>query len=400
MKLKVRKKDILIFLSIFLIVIGDSRYLININKASFFQYIGYLLLMIEVFISFHKSNIQKGKRKDLTFFIVVGIFLYTGILLQQLPIATIMRLEFTMICIAAITTLSSSVLNDEKSIKSSRNGLILGVIVSLVLAIIGGNSLTNIVHEGTIQTGFNGGLEHKNYFAGAMLCILISEDSLEKLSKNKSKYNSSLYLKILVIFLIIISASRGGYILLFSYIILNNYSLLLKISKRERIIFIPLLIVLITLLGGYTYKRFALSSSTYMYRIRGIFNYINFFKNDTFHMIFGNSELAYSNSTNEDFGWNIRALVGWDGTLEFSYLEILIKNGILGIIGYVLIFIRFEYLRRRIKSNIRKQICFAVFITLLISSLVETYIVNVHLIYGIFSYLLIMGMNNHIRKDA
>ena len=97
----------------------------------------------------------------------------------------------------------------------------------------------------------------------------------------------------------------------------------------------------------------------------------------------------------------VRSTVGFDGSLEMAWLNILIKSGILGIISYIIIFVRMFWLQQKVKNKVISVGILAILITLLGSSLVEAYIQSIHCIYAVMSYLVInslYGIDYKIQK--
>lgn len=91
------------------------------------------------------------------------------------------------------------------------------------------------------------------------------------------------------------------------------------------------------MLNKYPDYRIVYYSGSYMIRMKGFITYIELYKADFFHMWYGNAEMAWKDG---NYVNNVRAVIGWDGTVELSFLSILVKNGILGYFGYDSVFWR------------------------------------------------------------
>ena len=102
-----------------------------------------------------------------------------------------------------------------------------------------------------------------------------------------------------------------------------------------------------------------------------------------------------------DYATAVRSVIGFNGTVELSILSILIKNGIIGLCGYLLIYIRWFLIF--IKSDFTvKNYCFSVYFTLIVSAFVENYITNMHVMFGLMLYLILSCFSGFIndRKES
>ena len=298
-----------------------------------------------------------------------------------------------MFCVAAFALLSDDFIDSLEMAKHAAYGILWGTVVTTCLAIAGGNSLTSLAVEGARSSGFNGGLQHKNYYACAMLAVFSIFYLCEKYQK-KTKNNRRII--VLSAALLVLSNSRGALIMTFVFLLVSHYDALLKIKSSQRGLFI-LLLSGIAAVGGVLFYSFVVSDSgSYMIRMKGLLTYINVYKNDSFHMWLGNAEMAWKNG---DYVSNVRSVIGWEGTVELSFLSVLVKNGILGYFGYSTIFA--FYIRKAVaaKDWKMKSVILSLTLSLLSSAFVENYITNTHIIYGIFNYCVICGLIENKRND-
>lgn len=379
----IRFRDFWIFTCFLLVTLGDAGYLMKTGSAAKIQYIGYAFLISGIWYFF----ITGSKRQELKLFFLVSFFFFTGLLFQDIPLTTILRLELTMFAIETSAIISGSSMCDSKSIRSAVLGIFAGVMTAALISVANSEPLfSHISNEGILKYGYRGGLEHKNYLAATMIAIISGIHVSNKLGRSSVIYN---FLSFIAFCFLAMSGSKGGYILFLCFVICINYPDFKRLKKQHRKYLSVITSAVFIICGILFYFYFALNTITYMYRVRGMINYLKYYFNDIFRMVFGNASLAFSD-TDVPYGSSVRATVGYDGSLELSYLGILIKNGILGLIGYVLIFSR--YFKMRVVNIKLKKAYFSILFTLLLSSLVETYIVNVHLVYGIFSYILLSGI--------
>jgi hypothetical protein len=399
MKLSLNIKHTLLFLSFFLITLGNSSYLTAIGIADKIQMTGYLLLMVMIFKCFMTNNSRKGKL--LSIFLIVFILFSIGIIRQDLAITTKIHLILTMIVIDSVALLSENIMTHLSDLKTVSYGILTAILISFILAMMNGISLTTLAVEGVGDSswGFNGGLQHKNYFAVSILASYMGFFFSKSTEKKDTRLS---ILRFIEIILLVLSNSRGGYILFIIFLLVVNFDKLKLIKKNQRL---PLMIVvlLITALGIlYFYTKYVLTSGSYDIRLQGLENYIQRYSNDNFHLWYGNAEMAFRDS-GLSYEENVRSIVGWNGTTELSILSILIKNGILGLIGYIIIFTLKILDCISLKQSKEKIFMISTIVVLLTSALLENYIVNIQITFGVFCYigmsvLYNIGNQKHLSK--
>ncbi|WP_048345613.1 hypothetical protein [Limosilactobacillus mucosae] len=399
MKLSLNIKHTLLFLSFFLITLGNSSYLTAIGIADKIQMTGYLLLMVMIFKCFMTNNSRKGKL--LSIFLIVFILFSIGIIRQDLAITTKIHLILTMIVIDSVALLSENIMTHLSDLKIVSYGILTAILISLILAMMNGISLTTLAVEGVGDSswGFNGGLQHKNYFAVSILASYMGFFFSKSTEKKDTRLSM---LRFIEIILLVLSNSRGGYILFITFLLVVNFDKLKLIKKNQRL---PLMIVvlLITALGTlYFYTKYVLTSGSYDIRLQGLENYIQRYSNDNFHLWYGNAEMAFRDS-GLSYEENVRSIVGWNGTTELSILSILIKNGILGLIGYIIIFTLKILDCISLRQSKEKIFMISTIVVLLTSALLENYIVNIQITFGVFCYigmsvLYNIGNQKHLSK--
>lgn len=386
MKLKINRYSY-IFVSFLIATIGNSSYLTTRGLDEKVTYFGIALLLLGIFWGWRKI----AKKVWLLFFII-EFFFSIGIIRQHITMGLKVKLLFTMLFIAVFAILAEHFLNSLYAVKCAAYGVFVGTVITTGLAIIGGESLTSLAVEGGISWGFNGGLQHKNYFACAMLTVF---SALYFYTKYIEKTMLDQFLMLISFLLIVVSNSRGTLIMMFVFLVIAHYDILLNFKKNQRGIFL-LLITFVCILGIIIiYSYFVSDSGSYMIRMKGLLAYIELYKNDTFHMWYGNAEMAWKNG---NYVNNVRAIIGWDGTVELSFLSILVKNGIIGYFGYIVIFIFYIKKGLTVSNWKYKVMILSLSFSLLSSAFVENYITNTHVIYGIFNYCVIDGLIGQYKK--
>lgn len=387
MKIKFNKNTIVCF-SFFLLTISGSQYCIGKEIDSYIECIVYGVLLFGIFRYFLKE--KRFNLKSIFFAIFILLCFCSGILLNDLSMQRTLILLFTMIVLWSFIFIASGYVDTYELIRKISYSVLYGVLASFILAKIGEYPCTTTSEGiGSFVSAFNGGIQYKNYFAADMLIVFIG---LYVYRRDFRKKQIDLLFMLISFLLLLSSGSRGGYILFAVFLCSINIEKVKEITATQRKIFICALFMMAIIAFVILYKKIALNSETYMYRIRGILNYLTYYEGDAFHMLFGNSEKVYDQKMS--YVYTVRSIVGWDGTLEFSWLDIIIKNGLIGVIGYVLVFIYFiaGYMKEENWKN--KSLIISIIAVMLCSSLVETYIQSVHAVFGVYGYLILSGIRN------
>lgn len=388
---KINNKQLLIFITMAILCMGNSKYLIVKGINSYVEYAGYFLLMCGIAYYFLKKQNECKLRLVHIIFGVVVILFSIGIIVQPLSVSVKVRLVLTMITIASAAIIAENYINSFADIRAASYGVLAGMTGAMLLSVANRVSLFDNVNEGILHIGFNGGLEYKNYFAGSVLASFMGISLVYKYGQETqcNKKYKDLFILLLETVLILLSSSRGGYILFAVFLAVINFDKL-RVLRRNKFLE-AICFVIIILAGIWFFYAYVLGSDTYLYRIRGVLNYFEYHKSDWFHLLFGNAEMAYEGG-GMSYVDNIRATVGWNGTYEMGFINAMIKNGILGIIGYFIIFVYIIFVCIKCGSGKQRTVCFSVLVTLLVSSLVESYVCNIHTIFGIYCYMVMSGL--------
>ena len=300
-----------------------------------------------------------------------------------------------MVAIIFTACMADNYINKTTSFRIIAYGMFAAVLFSMVLSLMFNNPLVGRNVEGTfgIYAYFNGGIQDKNV-ATVMLAIIISLTICHRIGNDRRNTDQTLIAISLLI--ILLSHSRGAWVHTFVFYAALNYRVLRKFRKKYRWFIFVIAVFAVVLLGISMYQNAFSRSETYMYRVRGWLNYIDMYKDDINTLIIGNGKIAYDQR--EEYTRAIRAVTGWNGSLEIAWLNILIKNGILGIVGFVLIFIKGFRTALKCKDMNVTSVYLAIIVTLLITSFVSTYMQNVHQFFGIYSYIAMSFFQGVINK--
>lgn len=405
-------KEISIFLTMLLLVLSNSRWLADNGIESYFEYGAYFLMLCGVLFSFLKA--KRAPRVivgNILLFAAVSVLFSVGILLQGLVWLTRLRLVATMLVLSATAILAEDYFDSLRTIRVAGYGVLAGLLTATVLAIVVGDWPVEPVHEGLLPYGFTGGLQYKNYFAAVALGSFMS---LLFYRRYAEKRRVDAIVMLIELVLIFVSCARGTYIFFAVFLLAFYADMLLGFIKRLRVYavlerfwqarsknarrwLIVAACVLAVLLVAAAFCVLVQISETYAYRFRGVKNYLVFSRGDWYHLLFGNAEMAWSNP-NMNYVETIRDFVGWNGSYEMGFINTLIKNGILGIIGFVLLFahvIRHAY---RASDHRYRMMAFSVLCVLLFSAFVESFVCNIHAIFGVYCYLLLSGATGMSRR--
>ena len=366
-----------ICLSFMGIVLGSSQAIVNLGLDNVVKYVSYFILISCILLKLivNRKNIVVGR---IFYFILISFLFTIGICLQDLPISKRIYLSFSMLIISSLATLPITLFSTVKEFRRIAYYLLYAVLLSTFLGLVFRVQMLTIAVEGVGSSfGFNGGMLHKNFYA---ITVLSSYILLFISRKYGVKHDIDNYVLWFELFLIFISNSRTVYLILIVFYCINNWKLLLRINKKQRFLLIFVAVATLLSLVIIFFEYITTNSGSYSVRVQGIINFFNYYHSDYFHLFFGDAKLAFGDSTH-DYGYNIRSVTGWNGTVEMPLLSVMIKNGYVGLIGYAIIIASFITSIKRIKNIDLKTIGLLILIPLLMSATVENYIVNISFVF-------------------
>lgn len=386
----------LITFTFFLLTLGNSSFLTAKGFSKYFEYSGYILLLVTIFFRFAFDKKLLKKSKLLSLFVICLFLFCIGLFANTALVFTVrMQLVFSMVIIAAVSLLAENYFLCFDDMRYMAYGVLLGISFTFILALLGHISLTTLAENGT-GFGFNGGLQHKNYYGSYIVsCFIVFYLLYKKEKRSKDKH-----LLFLTLFLVLPSNSRASYIFLIVFILVCSVNRFKKFDWRLTFLIIAVFAFAAFMFASSFYTYYALKSGSYLYRVQGLINYLNYYSNDLFHILFGSSEMAFRDPT-IDYATAVRSVIGWNGTVELSILSILIKNGLIGLCGYLIIYIRWLLISFKSDFIVRNHYL-AVYFTLLVSAFVENYITNMHVLFGLMLYLILSCFSGFIndRKES
>lgn len=381
MKIKIhRDKNIVIIISFFLLTLAGSAFFQDNGLTKITEYLSLGLLMYSI-----ASNWKQQGKKDRLFFLCVLCLLEVGIVVQSGNVRDKLSVIFSMVIIWLLFCKSKGVFQSFKVFRDISYTVLVAIVVSTFLSLFSGYSLFDTLTENNFEWGFNGGILYKNYFAADMIVVL---SGLIVYRKYEKKYQIDLFVEIISFFFLLLSFSKGAWLIMLSFVIAMNWKYFGRVKKRQRNILLFILLALGACIFVFLFQNYAMKTTTFMYRINGWENYIRYLNGDMKLLFWGNAtKFLHGNSS---YVYDFRSVVGWDGTLEIAWLNVLIKNGIVGMIGFIIMFI-YYFMGLFKRRAVNQELYLACLIMLLISSFVEIYMQSLHHPFAIYCYLTLGG---------
>lgn len=413
MTLKNKAKDFTVFFTMLLLVMSNAKLFDNLGIGLYFEYGAYFLLLCGIAVSFLFS--KKPARyivEKVIIFLVVSLLFSIGIAVQDLALITRLQLIATMLIISAVALLAEDYLSSLHTIRVAAYGLFAGTLVTTALSLVTGTSILEYVYEGMLRYGITGGVLYKNFYAafllGSFIGLFYYNRYVEKIRMDQ------IIMKIQAV-LILLSGAKGTYIFLGVFLILahlaklGNYLLRFRVcrwalgvwngwKKPYRVLFIAAVCVAGVLMIALAFAILVTVSDNYAIRFRGVVRYWHYVKHNPFRVIFGNAAQVWADPT-VDYVSALRALVGKHTSYEMAFLNTFIKNGVLGLIGFAVLFAYLAFTACKVGTKQGKRMIFVIMFVLLLSSLVESFATNVHSIFGIVCYLYMSGLTGMCRRE-
>lgn len=387
----VNNKKILFISFLFLSLSTSGFFMVN-GINNYIAYLGYSIIVIKTILTFIKN--RSFRRETLTFsnFIII-LALLIGIMVQHMDASQKIRLILTMILITNFTIFSRGVAVSFEDIRAGAHGIFLGIILVFFVGIITGFPLFGINNEGYLPFAFTAGFLHKNIFG---FILLASFSGIFIYWKFVSKRKIDLFILLIEVFFLILSNARGALLLAVAFFIFINIKFFIRLIKLNINKFIFLIFLLFLGSFYYLFNRIALNSGTFNLRLNGLLGWFFTFRNDNHVLFFGNAAEVFTGSN--DYVAVVRGMINWVGTAEMGLLSILVKNGIIGIIGYTMIFLRAFKSMKRTQLLKFKLPLLALLISMILSLLTAAYLVNSTVCYGAFSFLVLSTISTMATK--
>lgn len=384
-------KDMALFSAIFLLTIANSQFCSILEIENIIRYVSLFVLLYGCFFSCKlKFNIPK---EDAVALFVVLIFLLIGIIMQDLTLDKTVYLAISMFILASIAVVPNQLIQSLRSIRYIGLAIFVGIIVSSILTIMVGGSLVTNAYEGVLfKIGFNGGFNHRNYFSYAMVSAIVA---LYAHCKFARPTRIDKLILIVTTIMLVLSNSRGAWII---FAMLIWFSFCHKIRLFSEISMLKMTLIGIVVIFVPSLNILLSNSVTFGYRVTGLFNYLNLYADDWFILLFGNNIIGFQNS-DYSYTQNIRSILGWNGTVELVALNILIKNGLIGFVGYWLLFRKSLKRIKMIDGREKRDFMCAIWISFLFSSLVESSVGTITGVYSVVIYTILTSLSAVLNKS-
>lgn len=380
--MRIMRKDILPFLGFFLMTIGNGKYL-GAKCGDLIEYLGIAVLLILCYWPTKTHHISVTKIIKVLF---LTSLLSIGAFIKGTPTKACYMIALTSFALMSFSLMSQSILSTNKRIKIAASAIFSGAVFSALIGLITGTlGFTLGSDESIVGILYVSGFQVKNYCGGIWLLLFIL-NYIYYIRNGRLGYKEKIVLT-MFLFLIVLSGSKGALALSLIWILLINFDRILKFRKNQKKIFGFVVGIVACLIGVYIYNNILINVYTYAYRMRGLSNLVEYMLQDSRNLFFGLSDIAYANS-GVDYTTNMRRFLGWQSSVEMAYVNILIKNGLIGFISYILIFKNFLSGCKRCTAT-DQSIVKSLVIVLLISGLTETYAASIHYVVGPVMYCLI-----------
>ena len=388
--MKIKKKDILPFLGFFLITIGNGKYL-GAKFGDLIEYLGIAVLLILCYWPSKEHHVNVTETIKVFF---LTSLLSIGAFIKGTPTKACYMIAMTSFALMSFALMSQSILSTNKRIKIAADAIFGGAIFSAFIGLITGTLGFSLESdESIVGILYVSGFQIKNYCGGIWLLLFIL-NYIYYIRNGMLGHKERIILAMFLL-LIILSGSKGALALSLIWIVLVNFDRLLKFRKDQKKLFIFFAGIVACLMGVYVYNNILINVYTYAYRMRGLSNLLDYMLKDSRNLFFGISDVAYAN-TGYDYTTNIRQFLGWQSSVEMAYVNILIKNGLLGFIIYCFVFLHFYKESKYMVAE--NGIVLSLIAVMLVSGLVETYIASVHYVVGPVIYCLLNGLITQEKK--
>lgn len=377
-------------IAFFLLTIKDSTVLISCGLQDIVEYIALFLLLVGAIHSFC-SNRMARRRQSVVFFFCIVILFSVGLIPQDLNLQKKLVLILSGIMLAILAIFPNSQIKKYVVIKTIAQAIVCGCVVTTLLALVANRVVFEPVNGGGLfELAFTAGQQTKNYVAYEAFAAIIAM-SLYMGSKEVKRSVIDYFFLGLAIGIMIFANSKSVYLILIIFFGIK-YICGCRAYYRTPLVLGVVIILFAVVFSGVLFD-VLLQSPTYMIRVTGVTNYLQMYSSDSYHMFFGNAEMAFRDS-GYNYVQNIRSVTGWDGTAEIAWLDILVKNGLFGVLAYVLIFGRYLIAAVKINSNYQRSFVVALLVMFFATTFIESYVCTLHTLFGPFCYILLASLTS------
>lgn len=346
----------------------------------------YVSIAYSIFIIVN-SLIKKGfKKKDFKVSLILFLPLSISAIFQNLTITQLIFADFFYLSLILWSLFGYKVIKEQEDILGSAVGILMGLIFGLIISFDIVISQMNSIYNS--RNRMWGGFSHPNQLASIALsaCIGIILYLYLNGSLNINK-KILLYFSIVIsIIILYLTKARTSWIAVIVFFVVLNINKIQRWNNRSKILFHMVFIFGSLFIGYYYYTEYALSTDSYLVRLR-IFDTMRV-SWKTFFV--GNGMTNASSLDRSNSG---------DGAMEIGWIMLFYKNGIIGIIAYLCIF--WNWWKGILKSNDYKiKYAFsAVFFSFLITSFGEAFIAAITNVLPMFFLIIMSSLSKNSQKS-
>lgn len=366
-------ENALIFMSFFISVIA---YVKDFNLASI-KYIG-ILVTIAIVIKNLNGIIEK--RRAIVSLIVLTILISSCLFQDTTILQKMISIGFYFVLVFWLF-FGEKIFRNTGSIKSALFGITSATFLGIMLTWSDRSmQLSNYFNSRSrVWWGFT----HANTLGSIAECMIIGALCVLFINKGiigrKKKVFYYVCLILAGVYLLQVTDSRTAMISVIALVFVMGTSLLKKVDAVTRFFLVLFFVLLVCIISYKFLTGYALTDEAFTARLNAFsdmkVNPLTFFVGNG---MVDTSELNMANANG--------------GHGEIALVQLFYKNGILGVIAYILIF-GYLFLRiNQIKSSRRRKLSNAVIIALLVGSIGEAFLVNITNVLPMFLFILLSSL--------
>lgn len=385
-------RDFSLFIAFFLIYIGQCDAVDQ--YGSMLTYVGLFIALLSSYVGFLRKINRIRIIKDLSELLLLLALLSIGILRQNIIYTKKIILVLSYFITVSIFVFGGYWVKNIKAMRIASYGMLTALIFGIILSLITNNDIFMLTSEGILKIGLTGGFGHKNSFSVSLLAIFTGFYLFYTGEEKNRKERLLLFALGVLIFL---TASRTGWIMLLMMLMASNWKVINKVAPHTRFLFVILLLgggIFVSMIFIHT---IVMNSTTFSHRLHGIMSYLNLYGNDISKLMLGSGEIVYRD-TNSYLN-NLWKLVGGTGSFEMGFFQILVKNGLIGLLAYIFMLTKSIINLKKTKNIYVQSMVISIILPLFVSIFVEIYIAQIIYPYTTFTWCIISCFNQRVARE-
>lgn len=380
-------KKIYIFWGFFLILLSLSDVFDGTVTETIMLYMGYLFILVPAYVRMLKRKTKYNVRFVL-FFGLLLLLISFGVLVSDINLLKKVNLIVSYMIMISFVLVSGNLLTDIEDLRVCSYAIFFAFIIATVLA-IATNTPYYTYRTEDMKYAFTAGLGHKNYSGAAAFAALTGIYINKHFGK---RIQGDTILLFISLSLIIVSQSRTVWIMTGVFFFLAKSDFIIKMIKKNKIA----MIILGTICLVVSVNVLKTLSMSFYYRFLGMIDYFSTYLREPRQFLLGNAGIVYSSKNT--YQLNLLSAFGGMGTTEMGLFNILVRNGFIGLISYILILASFYCTVEKRKKTDYLRIALLLIVPLIVSAFSELYIVSIKLTYTVFCWCSISCLEAHIKN--